>query len=78
MSQTDDLQVEGPSSHDDSLETAAPVVVRRNAGLAALVGGAASAIAIADLWRATQEGAPLDWVLCLVMAAVAWDGRELP
>ena len=35
--QTDDLQVEGSSSHDDSLEAAAPVVVRRNAGLAALV-----------------------------------------
>ncbi len=63
--------MEGPSSHDDSREAAAPVVVRRNAGLAALVGGAASAIAIAYLWRATQDGAPLDWALCAVMAAIA-------
>jgi cytoskeleton protein RodZ len=49
----------------------APVVVRRNAGLAALIGGGASAIAIAYLWRATQSGAVSDWMLCAVMAVVA-------
>lgn len=48
-----------------------PVVVRRNAGLAALVGAGASAIAIAYLWRATTSGAPADWALCAVMAALA-------
>jgi cytoskeleton protein RodZ len=48
-----------------------PVVVRRNAGLAALVGAGASAIAIAYLWRATSTGTPLDWVLCLAMTGLA-------
>src|SRR5688572_22859437 len=48
-----------------------PVVVRRNAALAAAIGAAASAIAIAYLWRAIQSGAVLDWVLCLVIALVA-------
>ncbi|HYO39822.1 MAG TPA: helix-turn-helix domain-containing protein [Nocardioidaceae bacterium] len=47
------------------------VVVRRNAGLAALVGAAASAVAIAYLWRATQSADVLDWVLCALMAAIA-------
>ncbi|CAN5700080.1 hypothetical protein BH10ACT10_BH10ACT10_02680 [soil metagenome] len=56
---------------DDVAVGSTPVVVRRNAGLAALVGAGASAIAIAYLWRASASGAPLDWVLCLVMAAIA-------
>src|SRR4051794_15445152 len=56
---------------DDTLVVGVPVVVRRNAGLAALVGAGASAIAIAYLWRATSSGAALDWVVCLVMALVA-------
>jgi hypothetical protein len=47
-----------------------PVVVRRNSGLAALIGAAASAIAIAYLWRASQSGALVDWLLCAVMAVV--------
>lgn len=47
-----------------------PVVVRRSAGLAALVGAAASAVAIAYLWRAAQTSAPLDWVLFGVMALI--------
>ncbi|NUS51103.1 MAG: hypothetical protein HOQ22_08720, partial [Nocardioidaceae bacterium] len=58
------------SGHDDTATTGRPVVVRRNAGLAALVGGVASAVAIAYLARAAQSGAPLDWLLCLVMAGV--------
>ena len=60
------------SSHDEETTTVAgPVVVRRNAGLAALVGAGASAIAIAYLWRATQSSAAIDWALCLVMASIA-------
>ena len=44
------------------------VEVRRNAGLAALVGGLASAVAIAYLARATATGAVLDWVLAGALA----------
>ena len=58
-----------PSSDDTAV--GAPVVVRRNAGLAALIGAAASAIAIAYLWRATQTGAAVDWLLCLVLTGIA-------
>jgi hypothetical protein len=47
------------------------VVVRRNAGLAALVGAAASAVAIAYLWRATESADVLDWALCALMGGVA-------
>ncbi len=61
----------GTSHGDDTLVGGTPVVVRRNAGLAALVGAGASAIAIAYLWRATQSAAALDWALCLVMAGIA-------
>ena len=43
------------------------VEVRRNAGLAAFVGAVASGVAIAYLARATNTGAPLDWVLAGVM-----------
>jgi len=68
---------DGPSDHlDDAplLEeqpSPVPVVVRRNAGLAALIGAAASAIAIAYLWRAVGTQAPLDWALCAVLAGIA-------
>jgi hypothetical protein len=55
----------------ETRSTPTPVVVRRNAGLAALVGGAASAIAIAYLWRASVSGSPLDWALCVVLAGIA-------
>lgn len=48
-----------------------PVEVRRNAGLMALVGGGAAAIAIAYLARATTTGAALDWVLSGVLAVIA-------
>ncbi len=53
----------------DDLER--PVVVRRNAVLAALIGAAASTVAIAYLWRASQTGSVLDWALCAVMAGIA-------
>ncbi|QNN52239.1 hypothetical protein [Nocardioides mesophilus] len=55
---------------DEAMLSSPSVVVRRNAGLAALVGGAACAIAIAYLWRAVGSGAPLDWLLCALMAGV--------
>lgn len=55
---------------EDAAVAGPPVVVRRSAGLAALVGAAASAVAIAYLWRAVHTSAPLDWVLFGVMAMV--------
>ncbi|HET9501612.1 MAG TPA: RodZ domain-containing protein [Marmoricola sp.] len=58
-------------SRDESAVAGAPVVVRRRAGLAALIGAAASAVAIAYLWRASQTMAVLDWGLCVVMAGIA-------
>ena len=47
------------------------VEVRRTAGLAALVGAAASAVAIAYLSRAVQTAAVLDWALFAVMSGFA-------
>ena len=47
------------------------VEVRRTAGLAALVGATASAVAIAYLSRAVQTAAVLDWVLFAVMGGFA-------
>ena len=47
------------------------VEVRRAAGLAALVGAAASAVAIAYLSRAVQTAAVLDWALFAVMGGFA-------
>jgi cytoskeleton protein RodZ len=49
----------------------APLEVRRNALVSVVIGAAASAIAIAYLWRAVGTGAALDWVLCLAMGALA-------
>jgi len=60
----------GPEETPDLAEAPTPVVVRRNAGLAALVGAASSAISIAYLWRATESGSALDWALCVVLAAI--------
>jgi hypothetical protein len=74
------MPVDRTDQHDDGDETAGlerpeaagtPVVVRRRAGVAALVGYAASAVAIAYLWRASQTAAFLDWALCVVMTAIA-------
>src|SRR4029079_8413471 len=59
------------SGTDDTVAAGSPVVVRRNAGLAALVGAGASAVAIAYLWRASASSAPLDWALCLAMTGIA-------
>ncbi len=65
-----DGEVSPPEATDEAVLAPSPVVVRRNAGIAALIGGAACAIAIAYLWRAIGSGAPLDWLLCLTMAGV--------
>ena len=62
---------DGRRTSPDGTPVGAPVVVRRNAGLAALIGAAASAIAIAYLWRATQTGSVVDWLLFLVLAGIA-------
>jgi len=56
---------------DDIPQAGTPVLVHRHAGLAALIGASASAVAIAYLWRASQTMAPLDWALCAVMTVIA-------
>lgn len=62
---------EGQQNGPEARVVGRPVVVRRNAGLAALVGAGASAIAIAYLWRATTSGAAADWAVCALMAGLA-------
>ena len=47
-----------------------PVEIRRNGGLAALLGVVASAVGIAYLARATGSGAWLDWLLFAVMGGI--------
>ncbi|MGZ5403260.1 MAG: helix-turn-helix domain-containing protein [Nocardioides sp.] len=66
---TDDLadQTSTPTSLALAPES---VVVRRNAGLAALVGGLASAVAIAYLARAAETGAVLDWAMASVLGVL--------
>ena len=58
-------------SHDQTIVASTPVVVRRHAGTSLLIGAAASAVAIAYLWRASQTMTVLDWSLCAVMSAIA-------
>lgn len=54
--------------------TSTPVEVRRHGGLAALIGIAAAAVAIAWLSRAASSGAVVDWLVggALALVAVAW------
>ncbi len=68
-----DLPVDLVEGGDDlDLSTSPEVIeVRRNAAVSMVIGLAASAIAIAYLWRAAESGAFLDWLLCLVMGAMA-------
>ncbi|MBA8802941.1 hypothetical protein FB382_001232 [Nocardioides ginsengisegetis] len=72
-------QVHDDHDHDQYDEQSAPeplglapdpVEVRRNAGLAALVGGVASAVAIAYLARAAATGAVVDWTLAVLMGVL--------
>ncbi|GEP34188.1 hypothetical protein NSZ01_19560 [Nocardioides szechwanensis] len=54
----------------EAAEESSTVEVRRRVPLAAALGLAGSAVAIAYLVRATSTGSVLDWVICAVMAAV--------
>ncbi|NYD42181.1 helix-turn-helix domain-containing protein [Nocardioides panaciterrulae] len=70
-----DETLDQPGSYDDTpaepLGLAPhPVEIRRNGGLAALLGGLASAVAIAYLARATGTGSWLDWALVVVMGVL--------
>ena len=70
MAASFDGEYDGPPS-PEPLGLAPDVVeVRRNGGLAALVGALASAVGIAYLARATSTGAWLDWTLFAVMGAL--------
>jgi hypothetical protein len=62
---TDEGDRGNPTSGRSTALALAPesVQVRRNAALAAAIGAAASAVAIAYLARATETGAVVDWVL---------------
>ena len=67
LEQTED-QVEPVGSSDGGLAVAPDgIEVRRHAGVAAGVGLIASAVAIAYLGRATQDGSALDWAFVVVM-----------
>jgi cytoskeletal protein RodZ len=68
----EEAQDDGFEPQGGSMLSAAPdmVEVRRNGGLAALIGAAASAVAIAYLGRAAQTGAVLDWLLFGVMGVL--------
>ena len=66
----DDVEVEERPTPEPLGLAPDAVEVRRNAGLAAFVGAVASGVAIAYLARATNTGAPLDWVLAAVMGVL--------
>jgi hypothetical protein len=61
--------VRGPGHETDP--TPESVEIRRNAVLSGVIGAAASAMAIAYLWRAVSSAAVLDWALCLALGAMA-------
>jgi cytoskeleton protein RodZ len=61
----------GSVTSDDAVVAGSPVVIRRHAGVAALIGATASTVAIAYLWRASQTMTVLDWALCALMAVIA-------
>ena len=65
-------QQDEPTEGRGNALSAAPdvVEVRRNAGVAALVGVLASGVAIAYLARAAQTGAVLDWALFALMTTL--------
>ena len=67
--ESDDLVGETPTAEPLGL-AADPVEIRRNAGLAVLVGAVASAVAIGYLARATGTGSWLDWTLFALMGVV--------
>lgn len=59
------------STTDRIAATPAPFEIRRNTLLSAVLGITAAATAIAYLGRASSRGTTLDWVICLVLTAVA-------
>jgi hypothetical protein len=63
----DEPQVEDVSTPTGLALAPESVVVRRNAGLAALVGGLSSAVAIAWAARAAESGGVVDWTLAVVL-----------
>ena len=73
MSATESYEVLARDAHPDGSSDSGPglsiapdtVEVRRNAGLAAVLGAVASAVAILYLSRAAGTGAPLDWALAV-------------
>ena len=69
MAEAFDGEYDGPPSPEPLGLTPDVVEVRRNGGLAALVGAVASGVGIAYLARATSTGAWLDWMLFAVMRA---------
>lgn len=70
--QTEEFSHEAEEGRGGQLALAPePVEVRRNAGLMAVIGGAAAAVAIAYAARAASTGAILDWVLTGVLGVIA-------
>lgn len=61
----------GSGPGQDHETTPQQVEIGRNAVLSAVIGAAASAMAIAYLWRAVSTGAALDWTLCLLLGVMA-------
>jgi transcriptional regulator with XRE-family HTH domain len=56
---------------DERLDAPKPVEIRRNGALSGGIGAVATVVALAYLTRALGGGSFLDWVLALVMGAVA-------
>ncbi len=67
----EDVRDDDGPGQPESAQVPDHVEVRRNAAVSAVLGAAASAVAIAYLWRAGAGGNALDWLLCLVMAGFA-------
>ncbi|HET9997043.1 MAG TPA: helix-turn-helix domain-containing protein [Nocardioides sp.] len=65
------VTAEQPAEEASVAAEPATVEVRRRAGVAALVGVLAGAVATAYLARAVDTGAALDWAVCALMALVA-------
>lgn len=64
------VTAEQPAEEASVAAEPATVEVRRRAGVAALVGVLAGAVATAYLARAVDTGAALDWAVCALMALV--------
>lgn len=56
---------------DERPDTPGPIEIRRNGALSGGIGAVAAVVALAYLTRAVGDGSLFDWVLALVMGAVA-------